>query len=75
MIYSCLAEHGTKQRNNAAKSGAEVLQLPLEAMFITPGGYDDHFPGAGAGRVKRNLRRPERREQPLPRGGVGKLAT
>ena len=37
MIYSCLAEHGTGQRSNAVKSVAEVLQLPLESISITPG--------------------------------------
>jgi len=37
MIYSCLAEHGTGQRSNAVKSVAEVLQLPLESISMTPG--------------------------------------
>jgi CO/xanthine dehydrogenase Mo-binding subunit len=37
MIHSCLAEHGTGQRSNAIKSVAEVLQLPLELVSITPG--------------------------------------
>ncbi len=36
-IHSCLAEHGTGQRSNAVKSVAEVLQLPLELIDITPG--------------------------------------
>ncbi len=36
-VYSCLAEHGTGQRSNAAKSVAEVLQLPLESIAITTG--------------------------------------
>jgi xanthine dehydrogenase molybdenum-binding subunit len=37
MIHSCLAEHGTGQRSNAVKSAAEVLQLPLGSVSITPG--------------------------------------
>ena len=37
MIHSCLAEHGTGQRSNAVKSVAEVLQLPIERVSITPG--------------------------------------
>jgi CO/xanthine dehydrogenase Mo-binding subunit len=37
MIHSCLAEHGTGQRSNAVKVVAEVLQLPLGSVSITPG--------------------------------------
>lgn len=37
MIFSGLAEHGTGQRSNAVKAVAEVLQLPLELISITPG--------------------------------------
>jgi CO/xanthine dehydrogenase Mo-binding subunit len=37
MIHSCLAEHGTGQKSNAIKCVAEVLQLPLELVSITPG--------------------------------------
>jgi CO/xanthine dehydrogenase Mo-binding subunit len=36
MIYSNVAEHGTGQRSNCAKAVAEVLQLPMEAISITP---------------------------------------
>ena len=36
VIYSSVAEHGTGQRSNCAKVVAEVLQLPLEAISITP---------------------------------------
>lgn len=35
-IYSGLAEHGTGQRSNICKMVAEVLQLPLERVFVTP---------------------------------------
>lgn len=37
VIHSCLAEHGTGQRSNAVKAVAEVLQLPLARVSITPG--------------------------------------
>ena len=37
VIHSCLAEHGTGQRSNAVKAVAEVLQLPLAQVTITPG--------------------------------------
>jgi xanthine dehydrogenase molybdenum-binding subunit len=36
VIYSSVTEHGTGQRSNCAKVVAEVLQLPLEAISITP---------------------------------------
>lgn len=36
MIYSNVTEHGTGQRTNCAKAVAEVLQLPLKAISITP---------------------------------------
>jgi xanthine dehydrogenase molybdenum-binding subunit len=36
LVYSCLTEHGTGQRNNAVKAAAEVLQIPLESVSITP---------------------------------------
>jgi CO/xanthine dehydrogenase Mo-binding subunit len=35
-IYSCLTEHGTGQRSSLCKMVAEVLQLPLECVFMTP---------------------------------------
>ena len=35
-IYSCLTEHGTGQRSNLCKMVAEVLQLPLESVSMTP---------------------------------------
>ncbi len=35
-IYSCLSEHGTGQRSNLCKMAAEILQLPLENVFMTP---------------------------------------
>jgi CO/xanthine dehydrogenase Mo-binding subunit len=35
-LYSSLAEHGTGQRSNAIKVAAEVLQVPIEHVFITP---------------------------------------
>ncbi|MCL6638251.1 MAG: xanthine dehydrogenase family protein molybdopterin-binding subunit [Firmicutes bacterium] len=35
-IYSGLAEHGTGQRSNICKMVAEILQLPLEKVFVTP---------------------------------------
>ncbi|HEY78934.1 MAG TPA: xanthine dehydrogenase family protein molybdopterin-binding subunit [Dehalococcoidia bacterium] len=36
VIYSSVTEHGTGQRSNCIKVVAEVLQLPLEAVSITP---------------------------------------
>lgn len=36
VIYSSVTEHGTGQRSNCAKVVAEVLQLPLEAISLTP---------------------------------------
>ena len=35
-IYSGLIEHGTGQRSNICKMAAEILQLPLEHVFVTP---------------------------------------
>jgi len=35
-IYSCLAEHGTGQRSSLCKMIAEILQLPLENVSMTP---------------------------------------
>jgi xanthine dehydrogenase molybdenum-binding subunit len=35
-IYSCLTEHGTGQRSSLCKMVAEVLQLPLESVSMTP---------------------------------------
>jgi xanthine dehydrogenase molybdenum-binding subunit len=36
MLFSCVTEHGTGQRTNYAKMVAEVLQIPLENVSITP---------------------------------------
>jgi CO/xanthine dehydrogenase Mo-binding subunit len=36
MLYSCVTEHGTGQRTNFAKMVAEVLQIPLERVSLTP---------------------------------------
>jgi xanthine dehydrogenase molybdenum-binding subunit len=36
MVFSCVTEHGTGQRTNFLKMVAEVLQLPLERVSITP---------------------------------------
>ena len=36
LLYSCITEHGTGQRSNYLKMVAEVLQLPLERVSITP---------------------------------------
>ncbi len=36
MLFSCVTEHGTGQRSNYAKMVAEVLQIPLENVSITP---------------------------------------
>ncbi|MBW2599718.1 MAG: xanthine dehydrogenase family protein molybdopterin-binding subunit [Deltaproteobacteria bacterium] len=35
-IYSGLAEHGTGQRSSICKMVAEILQLPLERVSVTP---------------------------------------
>ena len=35
-IYSCIVEHGTGQRSSLCKMVAEVLQLPLDHVSITP---------------------------------------
>ncbi|MDA8235045.1 MAG: xanthine dehydrogenase family protein molybdopterin-binding subunit [Clostridia bacterium] len=37
VIIQGLAEHGTGQRNNTLKVAAEVLQVPIENVSITPG--------------------------------------
>jgi xanthine dehydrogenase molybdenum-binding subunit len=36
MLFSCVNEHGTGQRSNYAKMVAEVLQVPLEHVSVTP---------------------------------------
>ncbi|MBM4278223.1 MAG: xanthine dehydrogenase family protein molybdopterin-binding subunit, partial [Deltaproteobacteria bacterium] len=36
MLFSCVTEHGTGQRTNFVKMVAEVLQLPLDHVSITP---------------------------------------
>jgi xanthine dehydrogenase molybdenum-binding subunit len=36
MLFSCVTEHGTGQRSNYAKMVAEVLQVPLENVSVTP---------------------------------------
>jgi xanthine dehydrogenase molybdenum-binding subunit len=36
MLFSCVTEHGTGQRTNFVKMVAEVLQLPLENVTVTP---------------------------------------
>ncbi|MFC1816949.1 xanthine dehydrogenase family protein molybdopterin-binding subunit, partial [Thermodesulfobacteriota bacterium] len=36
ILFSCITEHGTGQRSNYVKMVAEVLQLPLERVSITP---------------------------------------
>ncbi|HME45825.1 MAG TPA: xanthine dehydrogenase family protein molybdopterin-binding subunit [Syntrophorhabdales bacterium] len=36
MLFSCLTEHGTGQRSNIIKMVAEVLQLAMERVSITP---------------------------------------
>ncbi len=35
-IFLCAAEHGTGQKSNYAKMAAEVLQIPLERISMTP---------------------------------------
>jgi len=36
MLFSCVTEHGTGQRSNFVKMVAEVLQLPMERVSVTP---------------------------------------
>jgi xanthine dehydrogenase molybdenum-binding subunit len=36
LLFSCITEHGTGQRSNVVKMAAEVLQLPMERVSITP---------------------------------------
>jgi xanthine dehydrogenase molybdenum-binding subunit len=36
MLYSCVTEHGTGQRSNFVKMVAEVLQIPMERISVTP---------------------------------------
>ncbi len=36
MLFCCVTEHGTGQRSNFAKMVAEVLQMPLERVSVTP---------------------------------------
>jgi xanthine dehydrogenase molybdenum-binding subunit len=36
ILFSCITEHGTGQRSNYVKMVAEVLQLPMEQVSITP---------------------------------------
>jgi xanthine dehydrogenase molybdenum-binding subunit len=36
MLFSCVTEHGTGQRTNFVKMVAEVLQLPIERVSVTP---------------------------------------
>ncbi|MCX5803423.1 MAG: xanthine dehydrogenase family protein molybdopterin-binding subunit [Proteobacteria bacterium] len=36
MLFSCITEHGTGQRSNVVKMVAEVLQLPMERVSVTP---------------------------------------
>ncbi len=36
MLFSCITEHGTGQRTNFVKMAAEVLQLPIERISVTP---------------------------------------
>ncbi len=36
MLFSCITEHGTGQRSNLLKMVAEVLQLPMERISVTP---------------------------------------
>jgi CO/xanthine dehydrogenase Mo-binding subunit len=36
ILFSCVTEHGTGQRSNYIKMVAEVLQLPLENVSVTP---------------------------------------
>ena len=36
MLFSCVTEHGTGQRSNLVKMVAEVLQLPLDRISVSP---------------------------------------
>ncbi len=36
MLFCCVTEHGTGQRSNFAKMVAEILQIPLERVAVTP---------------------------------------
>ena len=36
MLFSCVTEHGTGQRSNLVKMVAEVLQLPLKNVSLSP---------------------------------------
>jgi CO/xanthine dehydrogenase Mo-binding subunit len=36
ILFSCVTEHGTGQRSNYMKMVAEVLQIPLESVSVTP---------------------------------------
>ncbi len=36
MLYSCVTEHGTGQRTNFVKMVAEVLQIPMDRISVTP---------------------------------------
>lgn len=36
LLFSCITEHGTGQRSNYVKMVAEVLQLPMERVSVTP---------------------------------------
>jgi CO/xanthine dehydrogenase Mo-binding subunit len=36
MLFCCVTEHGTGQRTNYAKMVAEILQIPLERVSVTP---------------------------------------
>jgi xanthine dehydrogenase molybdenum-binding subunit len=36
LLFSCITEHGTGQRSNYVKMVAEVLQLPMERVTVTP---------------------------------------
>ncbi len=36
MLFSCVTEHGTGQRTNFVKMVAEVLQLPMDNVSVTP---------------------------------------
>jgi CO/xanthine dehydrogenase Mo-binding subunit len=38
MLFSGVTEHGTGQRSNFVKMVAEVLQMPLERISVTPSG-------------------------------------
>jgi CO/xanthine dehydrogenase Mo-binding subunit len=36
VLYSCVTEHGTGQRSSLCKMVAEVLNIPLERVYMTP---------------------------------------